>query len=419
MKKVNTRDLFFYILERIVLVLIFGVLGAATLGVKYYLDYDKVGDISESSKEKIEKAYSARELYNEYVKSQESSGIMDYDYKDYYFSRVIYKLSGVSLGSNIYDMILEDINSDDFREKIAQKSETNIDAISLKFLASAWKEDIEDYSLFYYDLKTGSKEDGEKIIAIVDEEIAEVGNKYVIREKEAEWIKTDSWTRNFGTSEPYLTPCQNRFSDSFDFFKAEMLDAESTLSDEEKIYYKKNYLGEELSLDKKKLLKKSIIGFLIGSAAMVVILSFLYMFDGCVKSIEELKALFDLQILALVDKKEIASEKDFKHGFLRRFRYRFDSKKYIKEVLKLYAENVVLLYDDHNDTNIGLVKDIASDLPKFNYLHLDAKSQDSCKKFQSAVLVVQLGKIKYRELERELEVCSMCGIDINGVVAIV
>ena len=85
MKKVNTRDLFFYILERIALVLIFGVLGAAALGVKYYLDYDKVGDISESSKEKIEKAYSARETYDKYVKSQESSGIMDYDYKDYYF----------------------------------------------------------------------------------------------------------------------------------------------------------------------------------------------------------------------------------------------------------------------------------------------------------------------------------------------
>ena len=39
--------------------------------------------------------------------------------------------------------------------------------------------------------------------------------------------------------------------------------------------------------------------------------------------------------------------------------------------------------------------------------------------YQSAIIVVQLGKIKHIELERELEVCSMCGIDINGVVAIV
>ena len=419
MKKVSIRDLFFYLLERIIFILVLGILIASLLGLKYYLEHDKIDDVSKSSIAKIEEVYAVREIYDDYVESQENSGILEFDYKDYYFSRATYKLSGVSLGSPIYEMIIDDINNDDFREELAEKSGTRLDTVSLGFLAGAWKTDIDDYSLFYYDVKTGNEEDGEKIIAIADEMVSEVANKYISREKGAKWEKTDIWTHHFGEGQNYLVSTQNKFKEALEQADLDRQEAEATLSDAEKLYYKKNYLNESISLNKKKLIKKMAVGFIIGVVLMGGIFSYIYMFNGYVKSVEELKILFDLPLIALIDKKESKNDENIKHGFFRQLRYRFDSKKYAKEVLRSHEGKFVLLYDKNNESNLPIVNDIASDIPKFQYLHLDAAAQESCKEYQSAIIVVQLGKIKHVELERELEVCSMCGIDINGVVAIV
>ncbi len=417
LRKVNVRDLFFYLLTKWYFIVLIGAVIAACFCVNYYMNYDKGYVLNDELKEKLDKVEELKTNYDEFQTSNEKTGILTMDTYNYYFVRVSYKLTGYPIDSTVYDLIIEEIKDDDFKKKIVETSGANIDEKSLGFLVNVWKEDFEDGTVVYYDFKTSNKDDAEAVCQAAEEMMGQVGERYAARNEDAEWILDNSSVSNFtNDGVNYLRPAVSNFEKAMEKAEEDYDDIISSLSEKEKITYKIYYLNEELELSKRVLAKKTIVGLILGCAIGIGVCGFVYMFNSKIRTVEEMQKLYGLSIVGLLDK----NRNYMKRSKLDKLRYRFDSEDFVKAFLMSIEGSVVVLYDYDNDDSKSIVEALSgNNLTSSSYLHTNVDIKSISSKYDKAVLIVKLNSIKYREIDREIEVCSMRGVDIVGVVAVV
>ncbi len=414
MRKVNVRDMIFYIIEKFYVLLLIGVLFSVAFGAKYYFSADDEYTMNDDTMKKLDDIQQLDEKYKEFLETDELTGISHMNSDVYYFARVSYEMSGLSIDSGLYDRIMTEMESEEFGETLIEKSNANLDVKSLRYLASVWKVDNDESTVIYYDFKTDNEDDADKVLKCAKTMIGEIGNKYLKREGKGEWNCVDEWVQEFDDGK-YIEPSVELFSNDMENAKTAFDDAYGGLSEKEKICYKKYYLNEEIQINNRSLIKKTITGFIVGAICSCLLLAFVYMFNSKIKTVEEIKDVYGLSVIGVINKKK----KTNKRKFLENKRYRFDDVDFVRAFLETLPEKTAIFYDDSNTEIQEIAKEISVCDSVYPLIHTNSETQKECLKYEKAVILIELNKMEHREFDREMEVCNMQGIDVAGIIAVV
>lgn len=429
---IDLKELMLFILRKWRILIITGILGILFGCGAYFLlpekNIDNL-DMSTLHLEEIGQYDRYQKLYDEQWIKEKDSIYMNMDPESVFMGSRLYYItayeSDINFISEMYKSILRD-------EKIYYDL---IDVSGLDCSEMAMRELVSiTFSKYQYEDKDplfGKRErdanvnvrvsapDEEScrgILSLLDERIVEVNNYIETQYPNAAVVLvSESCAAGY---DPDVVTMRNESAKLMANYVAEMEKLEKKLTDDDKLYYQKVY-GVQLEEQGLGWLKWGLIAGVLGGGAMVAVYGILFLLGGQVKTIDELRRMYGLRLIACMDGGAKNGGCAIDRMLMTKRRY--NSGAYLKTVLMEMDAKTVHVCGDMDNAQIAANMKLAADADGVTFSHqmaVDEKAQKMAKAAEGVVFFVQLWSTKHAELLHELEIANSINARVLGVVVI-
>lgn len=457
--EIDIRDLFFYLLRHWRSLLIMIVLGAI-LGSGIYVvkktafeksaaasaeqsNWVETYEVSTEMKSKMDLAWQNRQAYNKQLSYNENSLIMQMDAEHVYSGKLKYYIAAGSSTRLIAEQFNNILNDSGLAEELKDASGIECDAQYIRELfscdvnaendssvnisstvdgiAPSTKNVVVTYTVNYMD-----KDACQKMLDIIQEKADTLENK--LQKEYGEFtcnqlgssvvlMVNSSYLSQQKTNIDYLQAYANNFNS-----------LESSFIDKDLEYYQIIYLNKEVTAIQTATfsgskLKWLIIGVLVLCCLWGIVLIVSYVLDKHIKTIDEVKIRYQLPILGILYVKKAREGFDgFIENVYQSGNIRFETIDYIAETISLIGVKQVMLCCEDLNTEaareIEKLETICSSITTARYVDRDTAALERAKSMDGIIFAIEKEKTMYADIERSLEVCSLQGIDVIGVIAL-
>ena len=438
-RTIDLRDLFYKILYRWKLILVAMIIGGVIFGVYGYISVQKdreelVGDTGKNylmdlTEEEVERVAYFIEYEKQYIVA-----------KDNFENSVIQKLdtSNIYTLDNVYTVVCDDkdsasmlvkayeqcLESNEFYEKVA-KVYGGIEAKDVKNLFTV-KKDNDSTNNSKMTFAISFMTDDEKVCKAVNDVVKEyvegLNEKFNETYGEGNVNLMSSQISSSGSSEIVAKKMEELTN--YETIKNKYFELKNGVSKEQIMIYKRN----DATVSVKTYVIKVITGMILFAIVMSIIIIVNYVFNGKIKTADELIELYNIHVLG-----KIKLYKD--DSFIKKLEYRKE-KKLEKEKEENLISTKVMMVSKKNELNkIGVIK--CSNNESLNVVcnevsfklkenHMDTvvvddilnKPEEMVKtsEVDGAVLVVMLNDTEYDDIKKELDVLKQQNVQIVGCI---
>lgn len=415
-------------------------------------------DISDDVEANMELAYQYRQLYRKQLEYNQKSVIMQLDPNAVYAGELKYYLTAgydTGLVSVLYQSILSD--TDLLKELQAASgldcavpyikelidsgvSKENDSDININNLVSDITDSVASVTknaFISYNVVSTSRESCEKMIQVLREKVQKLDAQCQEIYPGYSAVEVADAVRKV-TDNSYLNQ-QKTNIDQLNTYLTNVQRLENALSDTEKEYYCKKYLAREyeaqdeeeatssvavMDLEPVSKVKWILIGLILCICVWGVYECCKYLFDGSVKTTSEAQTLTHLPVLGCyryqsTERKGLDLLLDCLQAKVGR---KGDSLSYMKAVVTSMEESASVLSVESGLTETRKIMDeFASMCQNLQCSDYTCENEDAlamAKNVGNEILVVSTGKTRKINLERELEVCRLQGINVTGFIIV-
>lgn len=480
--EIDLIDMMFYLLKRwrgLVIAIVFGLLlGLGIYAVKDHQQkalqaeslaasesadkeeaFDESAyDISDDVEANMELAYQYRQLYRKQLEYNQKSVIMQLDPNAVYTGELKYYLTAgydTGLVSVLYQSILSDTN---LLKELREASGLDCDVPYIKELIDSGvsKENDSDINInnlisditdsvaavtknafVSYKVVSTSRESCEKMIQVIREKVQELDVQCQETYPGYSAVEVADAVRKV-TDNSYLN-LQKTNIDQLNTYLTNVQRLENALSDTEKEYYGKKYLAREYKAEDEEDTANTVVTLeaepvskvkwlLVGMILCICLWGAYeccrYLFDGSVKTASEAQTLTHLPVLGCYqhqtsERKGLDRLLDCLQAKMGR---KGDSLSYMKAVITSMEEAASVLSVESGLTETRKIMDeFASMCQNLQCSDYTCENEDAlamAKNVGNEILVVSTGKTRKVNLERELEVCRLQGINVTGFIIV-
>ena len=192
-----------------------------------------------------------------------------------------------------------------------------------------------------------------------------------------------------------------------------------TLNDDDMLYYSEVYLPEEEKEIGLGWLKWGIVIGVLFGGMMVCFYGVLFLMNGCVKNVDELKNAYGLHLLACLKGEKKVSNCPIDRMLTTKQQY--NSEAYLRAALDAMDMKRIHVCGDMDNTQVAAKMQLfkgEGGMTVSNCLAVDEKAQQMAKAADGVVVYVQLWNTKHKDLVRELEIAGHIHVPVLGVVVI-
>lgn len=413
---------------------------------------DAAAEIGSEALEKMEVAYQYHQLYKKQKSYNEKSMIMKLDPNAVYTGTLSYYVAAgddTELISMKYKNLLW---YEETLEKLQEVSGLDCEIPYLRELLKSWTEDEIDVSLdqnkirfsddmetvlkhsfIVYQVTSTSQESTERMLDMIREEV-EV-QKADCREEYADCqiVEVKSYV-NLTADSSYFDK-QRANVDRLNSYLSSTQNMEKGFSTKEKAYYNKKYLASNGVEDEEVHQTEPIVApvskgkwLAVGMAAAILLwgayYTVRYLADRRIKTASELHSTYGLPLIGqLVTEEKQGNRVDALIQTLQNcFRTQPDSMEYVLQAVETLKEDSLILCGDPELPEVdSVMKRLTAQchsLEKASFCSKSCKALEKAKAAGHVILIVSVGKTVRSELERELEICKLQKIQVDGVIAI-
>ena len=416
-------------------------------------------DISDDAKANMELAYQYRQMYRKQLEYNQKSVIMQLDPNAVYAGELKYYLSAgydTGLISALYQNILSDKN---LLSELQEASGLNCEVPYMKELINSdvarendsavninnLLEDITDSvssvtknAFVTYRVVSTSENSCERMIQVLREKVEQLDEECSANYDNFRAIEVNDAVRKVADNS-YLNQQKNNV-DQLNTYLTNVQRLENALTDEEKEYYCQKYLSREYEkqdeetenvdistetteIEPVNKVKCLVVGLLFGIFVWGICHALIYLMNSSIKTVSEAQKLTHLPLIGYY---QVLSEKKGIDRFLQHLHLKAvgtgDSVSYIESVLEsLNCGEVMLsgsLKSQEECTMMEMLKEESSQLHSGEYLCKSVESLKLAKKLGKEILIISMNETKRADVERELEICTMQEIQINGIIVV-
>lgn len=437
-ESIDLKELLFYILRKWRVLILAGLIGIVLgAGIQMIMPEKTIDDLKMEELHLKEIGQYARyqQLYDEQLEKEATSVYMNMDPNQVHSGVKVYYVSAYESDMNRigegYSAILRDSQ---IYDELAQVSGLDCTEREIHELASVWfsRYDKGEIDPLFGDLKRSGKvtisikapnmDACSSMMEYLDARVMEA-NEYFSEKLDEFTYEVISDTCNVG----YDSGVVNARASSTELladYVTEMENLEKNLTDDDLLYYSEVYAveGEEEEDEESGLgwLKWGIIVGVLFGGMMVVFYGVLFLVDGHVKNIEELKARYGLYLIACLE----GEKKPKKLCMIDRMlmsKPQYNSDEYLQMAFESMDWKVIHVCGDMANAELASkMKRIAqkNGVTLSNRLAVDEKAQQLAKEANGIVLYVQLWNTKHIDLMREIEIANYMNVRVLGVVVI-
>lgn len=295
MKYLNFADMGLYLLNKMRFILVVSVICLFVfpiLGI--IVEYDLNENISSKMQNKIE---SVKALYDEYTELSESR-LLDMNTTQYFMGRVMIVEPGLKMDSEKSRNILSEIQKKGLFTKIIVASGLDYSYTEYDYLTSIWRENKNDACFYYLDFKTDNRKEAETFVDVATMYVSELGLTIF---PETGFSQMYSEIYDLTDEKEYLRAALVSYKEYVDDSFNRYMDAKMGLTIRERNYYEFVYNGTIAKPTVKDFFCRAVIGVLFGTFLGVIGFTLLYFIDGKVKTIDDLRLGYHLEIFTNVD----------------------------------------------------------------------------------------------------------------------
>lgn len=415
-------------------------------------------DIDDDVKANMELAYQYRQLYRRQLEYNQKSIIMKLDPNAVYTGDLKYYLTAgydTGLVSVLYQSILSDKNlltelqaasgldcdvpyiKELIDSGVSTENDSNININNLVSDLTDSMASVTKNAIISYKVVSTSEESCEKMIQVIREKVQELDAQCQENYAGYSAVEVADSVRKV-TDNSYLN-LQKTNIDQLNTYLTNVQRLENALSDTEKEYYCKKYLAREYKAENEEDTANTVVTLeaepvskvkwlLVGMILCICLWGAYeccrYLFDGSVKTASEAQTLTHLPVLGCYqhqtsERKGLDRLLDCLQAKMGR---KGDSLSYMKAVITSMEEAAIVLSVESGLTETRKIMDeFASMCQNLKCSDYTCENEDAlamAKNVGNEILVVSTGKTRKINLERELEVCRLQGINITGFIIV-
>ena len=414
-------------------------------------------DISDDVESNMELAYQYRQLYRKQLEYNQKSIIMQLDPNAVYTGELKYYLSAgydTGLVSVLYQSIL---SNKDLLTELQEASGLDCDVPYIKELVDSGVSKENDANIninnlvsdladsvasvtknafVSYKVVSTSEESCEKMLQVIREKVQELDAQCQETYAGYSAVEVADAVRKV-TDNSYLNQQKSNI-DQLNNYLTNVQKLENALTDEEKEYYSRKYLAREYVAENEEEInpvaatttepvskvKWIFIGIILGIFVWGIIECCRYLFDGSVKTSDEVQKLTHLPVIGRYQD-GITGKKGIDLVIARlqsKVIGRGDSLAYIGSLINAMDQGNCLISSQSAFAETRQIaekiREYCSEMQMGEYSSGSVNSLNIARHAGKEIIVVSTGKTRRSDLERELEVCSMQNIKISGLIVV-
>lgn len=429
----DVKELIFFILRKWRVLFLAGIIGLV-VGCCFglfaperrveWLELDKL------HLEEIDQYARYQEIYNEQLRKGKESVYMNLDPEAVHMYNKLYYIKAYEADINhineMYNSILRD---EHIYHELIEASGLQCSEIAMQELVTI---SFEKYEIEENDFLFGSherdalvtvravapeKEACEKMMTLLDEWVRNV-NSFVASKYPNIMVELLSDTYRMGYDSEIMTKRRD-YATLLATYISEMEKLEKKFSDDDKLYYQEVYAIEKSERGMTWLKWGLIVGVLFGGM-LIAFYGVVFLLDGHVKTIDELKRVYGLHIIAC-----LKDDKKVNKCVIDRMltgKQQYNSMAYLRAVLMEEPEvkTLHLCGDMENAQLAATMKLLAGEngVTISHRMALDENARLGAREADGVVMFVQLWNTKHAELVRELEIATHINARVLGVVVL-
>lgn len=427
----DIRELMLFILRKWKILILAGIIGVVLgCGINLLMPEKHIEDfdLAELHLEEIAQYARYHKLYDEQLRVEDESVYMNMDPQNVHMGSKIYYLAASETDINhigeMYHSILRD---ERIYDELIAASGLNCSEMAMQELVllsfTKYKLDTnvsllgnqERDAVITINTYAPNADAGLGMMTLLDERVQEV-NRLVQSRYPNVLVELMSDSSKTGYDAGVMEK-RSKSADVLSTYVTQMEKLEGKLSEDDLLYYGEVYAVEEEKGSLTWLKWGLILGVLFGGLA-VVFYGVMYLLDGHVKTIDEIKRIYGLHLIACLSAKKKAAGCAIDRMLMPRYRY--NSEDYLKAALaEMDVESIHVCGDMENvQIAAGMQAAAGQNITVSAQMAVDAKAQQMAKAADGVVLFVQLWNTKHNELARELELAHHIHTRVLGVVVI-
>ena len=420
-----------YILQKWKILLLAGVVGLLVGGALGAMKTEKEPaqmDIDDLNIDQIQRYVSYHQLYEDEVARQKESIYMNMDPGAVYMANKSYYVAAQESDLNRLGLAIGSIlQKQEVYDQIWAETGLTCSQRSLSELMSVWFAETEKNAIqlnddhnndgrIYISVAAPSEEIGEKILAVLDEQVQAVCAQIAQTAENGMTYEAMTQSGRTGYCEDVVTARQNGEKRLATY--QETLDKiEKGLTDNDKAYYAQVYEGNWKPKNKapKWAVLSGVVLFVLAGGWYVLA----FLLDGSVKGTDELEERYGLHLLARVEP-EGAAKKNLR-GLDKLFAEKplYNDAAYLSAALSATGVSGLVLSGDLTNAQIAQTMKTAAQAGGYKVCDRFAvDAQAVADKTDGVVLFIQPWDTKNTQVLRELEICEFNGLPVLGFVAV-
>lgn len=459
--EINLVNLIFYLLKKwrsLLVVIVLGIaIGGAVYMVKKPADIEEIAVVPAEDyeaepdvKANMELAYQYRELYKDQLEYKQNSVLMQLNPNEVYTGVLKYYVSAGNNTRLICELLQNIVNESDLLDEIKKEIQLDCQDQYVKELINCWVDWENDphvsinnmagdltenlgtdhNNAMFYCLFTFKDQDNcEKAIRIIQKRIEQIEQNCQEIYGNYSFLNVNDSVRMEVNSD--VLGKQKNNADIINTYLNNITKLESTFEKEDLSYYEAFYLNKEKEQQETvsegnsgNLVKWLCIGIILACICWAGYHIIRYVLDKHIKQVEELKRRYRLPVLGYLDSTH--GENRGLDGYIDKLYRKHDMLKdaedYLQKSIKVLDKERLLLCGDMTNPDIaGLAQKLCSEdsrLKSAGFIHQDGDALMLLKNVDSIILLAQIGRTMNCEIKRELEVCRMKEITIEGVIVL-
>ena len=420
-----------YILQKWKILLLAGVVGLLLGGALGAMKTEKEPaqmDIDDLNIDQIQQYVSYHQFYEDEVARQKESIYMNMDPGAVYMAGKSYYVAAQKSDLNRLGLAIGSIlQKQEVYDQIWAETGLTCSQRSLSELMSVWFAETEKNAIqlnddhnndgrIYISVAAPSEEIGEKILAVLDEQVQAVCAQIAQTAENGMTYEAMTQSGRTGYCEDVVTARQNGEKRLATY--QETLDKiEKGLTDNDKAYYAQVYEGNWKPKNKapKWAVLSGVVLFVLAGGWYVLA----FLLDGSVKGTDELEERYGLHLLARVEP-EGAAKKNLR-GLDKLFAEKplYNDAAYLSAALSATGVSGLVLSGDLTNAQIAQTMKTAAQAGGYKVCDRFAvDAQAVADKTDGVVLFIQPWDTKNTQVLRELEICEFNGLPVLGFVAV-
>ena len=420
-----------YILQKWKILLLAGVVGLLLGGALGAMKTEKEPaqmDIDDLNIDQIQQYVSYHQFYEDEVARQKESIYMNMDPGAVYMAGKSYYVAAQESDLNRLGLAIGSIlQKQEVYDQIWAETGLTCSQRSLSELMSVWFAETEKNAIqlnddhnndgrIYISVAAPSEEIGEKILAVLDEQVQAVCAQIAQTAENGMTYEAMTQSGRTGYCEDVVTARQNGEKRLATY--QETLDKiEKGLTDNDKAYYAQVYEGNWKPKNKapKWAVLSGVVLFVLAGGWYVLA----FLLDGSVKGTDELEERYGLHLLARVEP-EGAAKKNLR-GLDKLFAEKplYNDAAYLSAALSATGVSGLVLSGDLTNAQIAQTMKTAAQAGGYKVCDRFAvDAQAVADKTDGVVLFIQPWDTKNTQVLRELEICEFNGLPVLGFVAV-